>query len=159
ANAWERGIKWVRRQPALAALVIVGLVAVLALAGAAVGLFVNSRLQEANSRLEAAVADAQSQRAEADKQRALARRYLYVAQLNLAAAAWQRGQLAQVQELLERQRPRPPVREDLRGFEWHYLRRQSLSRERYCLDKHSAVVTSAAYSPDGQHLASASDDR
>lgn len=50
------------------------------------------------------------------------RRTLYIAQMNLAQKAWESDNVGRVLELLDAQRPRPG-QSDLRGFEWHYLRR------------------------------------
>jgi hypothetical protein len=46
----------------------------------------------------------------------------YVAVMNLARVAWDENNLARTRELLERYFPKPGA-PDLRGFEWHYLRR------------------------------------
>ena len=50
------------------------------------------------------------------------RRANYVADMNVARVAWDENNLGRVHELLERHQPRPGET-DLRGFEWHYLRR------------------------------------
>ena len=50
------------------------------------------------------------------------RRANYVADMNLARVAWDENNLGRAHELLEKHRPRPGEA-DLRGFEWHYLRR------------------------------------
>ena len=50
------------------------------------------------------------------------RRASYVADMNLARVAWDENNLSRAHELLEKHRPQPGET-DLRGFEWHYLRR------------------------------------
>ena len=50
------------------------------------------------------------------------RRLNYIADMNLARHAWDENNVALAGELLERHRPKPGET-DLRGFEWHYLRR------------------------------------
>jgi WD40 repeat protein len=147
----ERAVKWTRRRPALAALLGVSVLALLALVGAAVALWYNTRLQ-------AAVAEADTLRDEADRQRnradALRARIQYAADMNLARLLWQEGQAARVLELLEAH----PEQEGLRGFEWHYLRRLC-GANLLTLRGHSNWVNGVAYSPDGHRLASASVDK
>ena len=42
--------------------------------------------------------------------------------MNLALEDWQQGNVARVLELLDREQP-AAEQQDLRGFEWHHLRR------------------------------------
>ena len=60
-------------------------------------------------------------------------------------------------ELLEGQLPEKTGGRDLRGFEWYYLWRLCHS-ERVNLKGHTDAVQGVAFSPDGQRLASGSDD-
>jgi WD40 repeat protein len=131
ARAWERGWRWARRRPAAAALLAVSGVAALALGGIAVGLKYNAELQAAvaeaedqRDRARAAYAEADGQRRRAEEQQLLARRLQYAADVGLAGRLLEghprRGEVERAQALLDRQRP-GPGREDLRGFEWHYL--------------------------------------
>jgi serine/threonine protein kinase/WD40 repeat protein len=69
-----------------------------------------------------AESEAISRRDEAEKVRQSLRRSLYVSDLQLAEEAWESGNVVRMRELLDGQRPRPGE-DDLRGFEWHYLRR------------------------------------
>ena len=48
---------------------------------------------------------------------------LYVSDLNRAYKFWDEGNVQRVEELLERHRPPAKPETDLRGVEWHYLRR------------------------------------
>ena len=50
------------------------------------------------------------------------RRSLYASDVQLAHAAWESGNIIRMRELLDGQKPRTGEAE-LRGFEWHYLRR------------------------------------
>src|SRR5207248_6238734 len=68
----------------------------------------------------AAVAITQARRAQ-EGQREL-RRHLYASQMNAVQQAWSERNLPRAQDLLEAQRPAKPGDEDLRGFEWRYLR-------------------------------------
>jgi WD40 repeat protein/serine/threonine protein kinase len=147
-STWERGVKWVKRRPAVSPLLGVSGLSVLALVALAVGLFYNTRLRDA-------LLEASAQRARAEEQEALVRRYLYFSQINMADRAWREAQIDRMQELLDEQRPEKTGKKDLRGFEWYYL-------WRLC---HSSLLTlrghtgaSVAFSPDGKRLASGSWD-
>src|SRR5207248_2893166 len=94
---------------------------------------------------------------EAERQRDENRRNLYTAKMHLAENAWREAQVGRVVELLDEQRPRGGAA-DLRGFEWYYLWRLCHSELR-TLQGHTGWVTSVAFSPDGQRLASASWDQ
>ena len=50
------------------------------------------------------------------------RHTLYVSDLNRAFTFWRDGNVERVEEILDRHRPRAG-QEDIRGVEWHYLRR------------------------------------
>jgi WD40 repeat protein/tetratricopeptide (TPR) repeat protein len=178
-GACERAVKWVRRRPAVAALLgVVGL-AVLSLLTA--GIFFTRQLQE-----ERDYADRESQKAKeqavlADKARAHAlrqrtfanqekrkalveknntrrenanyRRTLYAAHIHLAYQAWLDGHVGRVLELLDGEGcPR-----DLRGWEWPYLRGLCYKFRR-TFKAHDQPITWLAFSPDGRSLASASYD-
>jgi eukaryotic-like serine/threonine-protein kinase len=165
AGTWERGVKWVRRYPAPAALAAVSLLAVVAMVGASVALFYNARLGAAKAGLETANAQLEStsdqlQKAlvdvKAEKDRA--RRYLYLAHMTLAERARQAGQIGRLMQLLRSVIPDHPDEEDPRGFEWYLLWRQYHGEESR-LRGHSGPVTSVAFSPDDRLLASGSADQ
>jgi WD40 repeat protein/serine/threonine protein kinase len=77
---------------------------------------------------------------------------LYVSDLNRAYKFWDEGHVERVEELLERHRP-GGTEEDLRGVEWHYLRRLA-TRFQFgrIVDLHSPV-SQLVISPDGRCLA------
>ena len=90
---------------------------------------------------------ANAERQEAETARQSLRRSLYASDIQLAEEAWESGDILRMHGLLDGQKPRAGE-DDLRGFEWHYLRRLG-----------SAVrMTVLAYgthwgklSPDGTH--------
>ena len=78
------------------------------------------------------------------------RRASYVADMNLARVAWDENNLSRAHELLEKHRPLPGET-DLRGFEWHYLRRL-FHRDLLTVRAHPGRVDAVAFTPDGKRL-------
>jgi WD40 repeat protein len=146
-SSWERAGKWVRRRPALAALLGVSALAALALVAVGVGLWYNGRLK-------AALHEADAQRQRAVQQEAQVQRLRYVSHVNLAHRFWQEGQVGRMHGLLEDLRPKGPDQEDLRGFEWYYLWGLP-QRSRLTL---TPAGRTARFSPDGLRLATTSAD-
>jgi eukaryotic-like serine/threonine-protein kinase len=167
---WERGWTWAKRRPAAAALIVASLVAALASAAGLVSFAYSNRLAGLNAELEAAIGIARDEQLKAAKQRdvaeqqrtlaetrgAEARRFLYLAQLNLAGRAWDEGDAPRALELLDNLKP-GPGRDELRGFEWYYLRRLCQG-DRSVLRGHTKRVNAVAVSSDHKLLASVSDD-
>ena len=122
---WRR---WCRKNPVSAALTA-AVVLVFALGVGGVGFF---------------ALDAHRQRLEAVDSAEAARGSLYRAEVQLAHRAWHDGEIGQMQELLDRQRP-GAGQPDLRGLEWYYLRR--LGRGDMLL-RHSSAVTCLAVGED-----------
>ncbi len=87
----------------------------------------------------------------ATEQARLNRRLLYAAQMNLAGQAWDAANVARTEQLVESNVPQDGE-EDLRGFEWHYLRNLYRQNLRYTLP-HPNEIHTVAYSPDGLKLA------
>jgi WD40 repeat protein/tRNA A-37 threonylcarbamoyl transferase component Bud32 len=76
----------------------------------------------------------------------------YARAIALAYAEWQAGNAGRSEQvLLECDR-------ELRGWEWHYLRRLFQARQLATLDGHAGGVLAVAFSPDGSRLASAGAD-
>ena len=94
-----------------------------------------------NRELSSALADAK-------RNESSTRRLWYDSQMRLAQQASASGQVELAQELLEKLRPEPGER-DLRGFEWHYLRRLC-HRDVSVLTDHETM--SMLVSPDGRTL-------
>jgi hypothetical protein len=76
--------------------------------------------------------------------------HLYVARMQTAQQAWRDGNIIRVQQLLE-ETLAGPDQPDLRGFEWHYLRRL-VDAEPMTLRAHSDGLRSLAVSPDGRYV-------
>src|SRR5438105_1470793 len=153
-SSWDRFRKFARRnKAAFVTATMVVLAVLLAIVGLAVSNVVitgekNEKvaaLKEKEEALGKAKAqerratenarDADTQRGIAVQQERMARRHLYAAQINLAHAAWQAGEVPRVLELLEGQRPRFDE-EDLRSFEWYYLWHLCHRRQRRTLPGH-----------------------
>jgi serine/threonine protein kinase len=116
--------------------------------------------REANrQRTAAEVAKQQALEAktEADKQRDEACLTAYASGMGLAQRAWEENNVVRARELLA-EVPREAAGRNLRGFEWFYLSRLC-DPDELNLVGHAGAVISVAFSPDGQRLASASQDQ
>jgi WD40 repeat protein len=156
ASAWERGLKWARRRPALAALTVLALIVAVGAGGAMV--WSNAWLRAHNERLRQEIDRADRHAREAERQRrlgrlgeALADRHLHAAQVRLARQACAAGQFERAQEILLDDVYGPGPRH--RDFAWRYLWRLS-RREVALLGRHQAPVRRVDLSPDGRTLAS-----
>jgi len=154
-RTWERGWKWAKRRPAVAALLAVSGVAVLALAVACVAFVYNARLQEALRAAESARHDTETahQEGEVLRQRTLAalRNSLYFNKVALARREWLSDHAERADQLLEE------CPADARQWEWAYLKRLCHA-ELLSLPAHQDGVADVVYSRDGQLLASAGYD-
>jgi WD40 repeat protein/tRNA A-37 threonylcarbamoyl transferase component Bud32 len=141
-GALGRWLRWARRRPAEAALVVLsGLLLLLALVA----------LSWQWSRAEDRARQETGARKVADEARAEARRRLHDAHMSLAWQAWQAHDVAGVGELLSAHAP-GPGEEDLRGWEWFRL--WHLCRgDRLTVGGRHAWARTLAYSPDGNVLA------
>ncbi|MDA0836255.1 MAG: protein kinase [Planctomycetota bacterium] len=97
-------------------------------------------------------------RIRAEEREQTARRYLYVAHMNLAKQAWEVGNISRAHALLETHLPQKDHR-DVRGFEWFYLWQLCHSRQKNTLRGHREPVWAVAVSPDGKSIASGSEDK
>jgi WD40 repeat protein len=128
-SAWGRAVKWAQRRPAVAALVG-GIVAVTVLG----------------------LAGTSWKWLEADRARTSAEQRLYFNRIALAYQAWRGYQVGQADLQLKECVPLAG-RDDLRSWEWHYLRRLCDAAQ-LTLPEHTQAVNGLAYSRDGRLLAS-----
>jgi WD40 repeat protein len=138
---WERTVKWARRRPAWAALILVTFIASFGLAAG----FAWYTLQLGRSLAETRVA-----RGNAEESEHRARQFLYASDMNLAHQFWKNGEVKQVLSLLERHRSGT---EDVRGFEWHYLDQLCHSSDALTLFDEEEETVWVAFSADGRSLA------
>ena len=80
------------------------------------------------------------------------RRASYYTSIALAAASLESGQIKITRDLLEGTRPKSGDKEDLRGWEWHYLRR-AIRGEQETITGPAVPADALAFSPDGRFLA------
>ncbi|MEM7392150.1 MAG: serine/threonine-protein kinase, partial [Verrucomicrobiota bacterium] len=92
------------------------------------------------------------------EERNIAVRNRYHADMRVAYNDFTAGQIVRLYDLLRRYLPDENTGQDLRGWEWYYLLGQCRQEER-TLRRHTDMINSLAWSPDGQRLASASRDR
>ncbi len=135
--------KYVRRNRTI--LITMGLVAIVLIAGAVVSTWQAFRATIAERRTMSALAAV-------ERNERINRRFWYGSQVRLTQQALSAGQVDFAQEALERLRPMPDE-PDLRGFEWHYLRRLA-HRDASLLFGHESPVYALALSPDGHTLVS-----
>jgi WD40 repeat protein len=143
----ERLLKWVRRRPAIAALLV--LVVLVTLAGLSL---VTWKWREAARAWQSEQEQRfQAERAQGneERQRLRAEGALYFNRIAFASRERTAGNVRQAEELLALC---PPSR---RRWEWHYLQRLCHG-ELLTLDNHKDVVNVLAFSPDGTLLASGS---
>jgi WD40 repeat protein len=141
----ERLYRWCWRNPAVAALTTLAVIALV------VGITLSSYFalraadEAGQAREQTGLAQTESLRAREAEERArqnelTVRQNLYLSQMSQAHRSWQAGQVARVQELLDAQDPERTAGHDFRGFEWHYLRRL-LHSERFTFRQPGSLCT------------------
>ncbi len=139
-SGWlERTLKWTRRQPAQAGLIVLSLLLVLGLVAGGVGLFAYQAIRTEKDRAEKAEKEAREQKERAEKQE-------YYSWVQRALLAWKFEGATAAQQLLDQ------CRADLRGWEFDYVQRLCLSRK-LTIAVSSGQFTCVCFSPDGQQLA------
>lgn len=142
-GAPERVIKWARRRPSLAALVVLALVGLLG--GFALVCWEWSKEKEQ-------LAKVQEAQMETGQALARAEASLYFHRIALAEREFLANHLVRARHLLGECPP------NLRQWEWHYLNRLCHA-DLLTLRGHDNSVYNLAFSPDGRFLASASTDQ
>jgi len=167
----ERLVKWVKRNPLVAALtaamatvLAVGMTALSLLAWYALGQAEAARLAKQDSDTQAQIAREAQQEAEAktraeaeartQSQQELQRAegLLYASQLDLAWTAWRENNAALAWHHLE------ATRQDYRGWEYRFLQTQ-FTRNQKTFRGHTSSVYGVAFSPDGKRIVTGSGDR
>jgi WD40 repeat protein/tetratricopeptide (TPR) repeat protein len=157
----ERVRRWVRKHRGLVGLGAASVIIVLTVGVAALWVESAARREAQEQHLRQLAED---ERTEADEQRkrvveqeALVQRVLYFSNIALADRAWHDADIGRLDQLLAETQPQAG-REDLRGFEYYYLRRLRHS-DLLTLRGHNGSVTAVSWSPDGKRLATAADDK
>jgi hypothetical protein len=158
ASSMERLGRWCRRNPMVASLASALVVAVLiGFAGVtwkwreAEWHADNARDAQVKEAAQRVIAVKQANRATVEADRS--RRVLYDTEMLLAQQTWDAGDTGRALALLEKQRPQVDCQEDLRGFEWRYLKALCRDGSRRSWRGHTGMVTEATFSPDGRTLA------
>jgi eukaryotic-like serine/threonine-protein kinase len=113
----------------------------------------------ADERLTSEVAahkDADRERDRAREEAAFSRRLLYAADMRLAGDAYRHNDVTLLREVLMQHIP-AAGEEDLRGFEWHFLWKQSGMKFREIL-RSTAPLYFVSFSADGKRMAAAGKD-
>jgi len=158
---WERGIKWARRRPAIATLVVVVHALLASLLGLGIWSYaeVNRALAVAKEEGKRALEQtkiAQAQSEVADEQTEIATKKAedlawedYINRVNRAYREVQDDNVALAEDLLHG----CPI--ERRGWEWHYVNRLC-HPERLSVQVHAGGVSTIAVSPDGRRIATGS---
>ena len=141
-GALERGWLWCKRNPTVASLAALFVLALVLGTITSITFAVLARREAATAKLER------------DQSEGLR----YVSEINAAYRDFEGDAIAMVRRRLADLEPQRPDQEDRRGFEWHLL--QALcSGELRVLQGHKGSVNSVAFAPDGRRLATAGERR
>ena len=168
AGRFERAVKWARRRPALAALLLVSVLGVAgivakyvdaeqqrdealqakrsALAAAERAELEKERANKAEKTARGEAERANGEAAKANRERERAEGFLYAANVRQARSFWETGDMAAAHEWLD------ACRWDYRRWEHGHLRRQ-LDATCVTLNGNTTGVTRVTFSPDGRKLA------
>lgn len=143
----ERVMKWARREPMAAALVVVSTLAVVVVLGLSLW---------GNARLAHLLREADKSRQETESYAARLFERTYAADMGLASQAWDNGHVARGRELLARYEPKSGER-DPRGFEWWYLWRL-FHQGSQVIAEHPGGANAVASAPAGRVIATGGSD-
>jgi WD40 repeat protein len=146
--------KWARRRPGVAALLL--FLALAIVSGAAGMIWAYGEAIAAADRARTEKDRADERTVEALAAREESRRREYDANLLVLQNLWDQHQYPRFVDLLRTQELRED-QQDIRGFEWHYWRKQ-LKRNRLVFQGPSNTATGVSFSRDGRLLASWSSD-
>jgi WD40 repeat protein/serine/threonine protein kinase len=157
ASVLERASKWVRRRPAVAALVAVSSAAALCLFAGV--LWYGFQVEKHNVELQGALTRADDERLRVEEAWRVEQR-VYADTIKVAGRLWENAQFDPMIKLLEHLQPAPGSTRDLRGFEWHYLWGLAHRRGRQLSGMPAdGVVQPVVFSPDSKILAIGSNHR
>jgi WD40 repeat protein len=165
----ERLLKWVRKNPVLAALTVVIAITLALAAGMTVAFLDNAELQRLNAiigeslketelqrgQAVAAREEAVEQRGQAEAARKARYQQQHVVATDLVPRLWREGYHFRLPELLAGLVPQKGE-DDLRGFEWHYWRR--VTHDLRLVAGHTDTIYTLAVAPSGDLVASAGRD-
>jgi hypothetical protein len=152
AGLRERGLKWARRRPAVAALVAVSALAAICFLIGGGWFTLELRAERDNARYHEEKALDQEKATREEHERG--RRTLYPAHIHLAQREWQDAHITQVLDLLNG----AGCPAELRSWEWRFLNGLRRS-ETLAIQAHIEPISALALSPDGRQVASASRDK
>jgi WD40 repeat protein len=152
AGRTERMWRWCRRNQRVAAS-LAGLVATL-VGGIVVAWFLAVAASNNAERADREAAIARESAKQAREEKRLSEHRYYASEMKLASLELEGRQLSLLRQRLE-QFASKPASQDLRGFEWYYLQRQSQLAFRSIAEL-GGTPRSVAYGPDGRLLASIS---
>lgn len=154
-SAAAQVLKWSRRRPATASLVVVSLLALVTLSMG--GWYSSARIRSALSIAEDRRGEAEESAASAQGSELKMRRLLYAADLRAAQQAWNEGRWENARDLLKAYIPKAG-NDDLREFSWRYLWRLA-DQNLVTLRGHDGDVYRAIPSPDGKWIATCGRDK
>jgi len=154
---FERGVKWIRRNPVVtsaSAVVVLALLTGIGLTMWQADLATRAKVEAIASQeiAENRQAEAEAERNRANLSQQQSRKLLYAADINLAQQAIKQNNLGRARRLLDRHRPQPGG-EDLRGWEWRYLWQQTRNNSLATLAQRPVAAFDVSFSADGTHLA------
>ena len=181
ASPLSRAAKWIKRRPAIAALIAASVIAAIAMTGAAVAVWYNGQLQmalsdakvqrnKAESLLEEVesagkvevklrkekerlLAEAVAAKIAEESARKIADQNLYLYRIALADRELIAGNSSAAKDILDE------CPASLRHWEWHYSDRRSRGEKVVItIEAHPLEIYQVSFSPDGQWIASAGRD-